>query len=145
MTATIIVLLFTATTHAANKASGHIADRMTVHQLKKAAKTAVRKGHIHSTRWGDATPWLRRLSTELVERAFRPYGTQQWALYIVHRESGGNPGAVNRYSGCAGLMQVLPSAHPWVNIKRLKADPGYAAAVFVRMSHGGSYRSPWYL
>jgi soluble lytic murein transglycosylase-like protein len=117
---------------------------MTWPQLAKAAKQEVRRGGIYSTRWGDASPWLRRLSAELVERAFQPYGTQRWALYIVHRESGENPGAVNRYSGCTGLPQIHPM-HRWVNFKRLKADPAYAAKVFVRMSRGGSHTSPWAL
>lgn len=129
---------------ASSVASGDRVDRMTDANLAKAARQAVKHGGIRSTRWGDATPWLRRLSYELVERGFRPYGTQRWALYIVNRESGFNPGAVNWSSGCAGLPQIHPM-HRWVNFKRLKADPAYAVRVFVRMSRGGSHTSPWAL
>lgn len=137
---TIVALAFPAAT----QASSDLADRMTWQQLAKAAKTEVRRGGIYSTRWGDASPWLKRLSAELVDRAFTPYGTGSWARYIVNRESGYNPGAVNRTSRCTGLAQIHP-LHRWVNFKRLKSDPAYAVRVFERMSRGGSYTSPWRL
>jgi hypothetical protein len=140
----LAVTLVLASPSLASRPSGDRVDRMKDRQLAQAARQAVRHGGIRSTRWGDATPWLRRLSYELVERGFAPYGTGSWALYIVNRESGFNPGAVNRTSGCAGLPQIHPM-HRWVNFKRLKADPAYAVSVFVRMSRGGSNTSPWAL
>lgn len=144
---TLVTALFIAAgsaSTATSKPTGSIVDRLTDRQLTVAARQAVRNGGIRSTRWGDATPWLKRLSYELVDRGFRRFGTQRWALYIVHRESGFNPGAVNWSSGCAGLPQIHPM-HRWVNFKRLKADPAYAVRVFVRMSRGGRHTQPWAL
>jgi hypothetical protein len=87
---------------------------------------------------------MRRLSYELVERAFTPYGPNavRWSLCVVNRESGGNPGAISRTDD-HGLPQFNRPSHPWIDYTRLKRDPPYAVAIFVRMSRGGSYRSPW--
>jgi len=137
----ILVVLFLWT------APGNTADRvdgLTTTQLAKEARKVVRQGGIHSSRWGDASPYLRRLSYELIERAFRPYGTDRWALYIANRESGFNPGAINSSSYCTGLAQFSP-IHKWINFRRLIRDPAYAVAVFLHMSRGGRETGPWRL
>ena len=123
-------------------------DRMSYAQLERAANNAIRHGHVYSHRWGDASPWLKTLCYEMVERAFAPYGTQRWAVYIVNRESGCNPAAINTtYSDpcqrATGLSQMIPCVHRWVNYSRVQRDMGYAVAVFVKLSNGGRSTGPW--
>ena len=50
-----------------------------------------------------------RMITRLVTCVFRKYapGNEGTALYVMNRESGGYPWAVNSYSGCAGLFQHI--------------------------------------
>jgi len=109
--------------------------------LERAAERAVAAGRIHSARWGDATRWLRNISRELVARAF-PRETRGWALCVVGRESGFNPGAVSSTDD-HGLPQIHRTAHPWVNTRRIVVDPPYAIAVMVRLSDHGRNRGPW--
>jgi len=123
-------------------------DRMSYAQLERAANKAIRSGHVYSHRWGDVSPWLKTLCYEMVDRAFAPYGTQAWAHYVVNRESGCNPAAINTtYSDpcqqATGLSQMIPCVHRWVNYKRVQRDMGYAVAVFVRLSDGGRSTGPW--
>lgn len=131
-----VVLLVVAT-----DARGDNVDRMSQARLERAAHRAVVKGGVHSTRWADASPWLRRLSHELVERAFGET-TRGWALCVVGRESGFNPGAVSRTDD-HGLPQINRPSHPWVNYARIVRDPVYAVAVMVRLSDHGASRGPW--
>ncbi len=144
----IMALILTPLAHA----QGSRIDKLPTKVLAKEARKVVRNGGIKSHRYGDATPYLKRLSYELVERAFLPYGYDrvQWALYIVDRESDFNPGAINTtWSGweeqAKGLAQLIPKYHTWVNFDRMLRDPYYAARVFVRLSKGGKETSPWCL
>ena len=123
-------------------------DQLPTKVLAKEAKKVVKNGGVYSPKCGDASPYLLRLSYELVERAFRPYGTEGWALYIVGRESCFNPGAINfKWDGwknqAKGLAQLIPVYHPWVNYDRMLVDPWYGAQVFVKLSRGGTRTGPW--
>jgi hypothetical protein len=113
--------------------------------LAKVADKAIRQGHVYSHRWGDASPWLKALCYEMVERAFTPYGTQAWARHVVNRESGCNPAAINSTSGTTGIAQIHPRYHTWVNYHRVQRDMRYALATFVRLSRGGRHTQPWCL
>ena len=99
-------------------------------------------------RWGDASPYLRTLCYEMISRKFSRFGTQSWARYVVNRESGCNPGAVNTtYSSWSqraqGLAQLIPAYHRWVDYPRMLRDVDYGIAVFVKLSKGGSNTGPW--
>lgn len=120
-------------------------DNMTYSQLANAADQAIANGAIRSHRWGDATPWLTRLCYEMVRRAFAPYGTQDWAVYVVRRESGCNPGAINSSSGTTGIAQIHPRYHTWIDYSRVQRDMRYALATFLRLSRGGRNTGPWCL
>jgi hypothetical protein len=47
------------------------------------------------------------------------YTPEEWKKldYIIERESGWNPKAVNEGSGAYGIPQILPSAHPDVDLQ----------------------------
>lgn len=47
------------------------------------------------------------------------YTPKQWNMldYIIERESGWNPNALNESSGAYGIPQILPKAHPGVNLQ----------------------------
>lgn len=113
--------------------------------LAKVADKAIRKGHVYSHRWGDASPWLKSLCYEMVDRAFSPYGTQGWARYVVNRESGCNPAAINSSSGTTGIAQIHPAYHTWVDFRRVQRDMAYALRTFLRLSRNGSNTGPWCL
>lgn len=109
---------------------------------------AIRHGGIYSVRWGDASPILKGLCYEAVRRTFARYGTEQWALRIVNRESGCNPGAVNTtYSDprqrATCIAQMIPAVHTWVDYRRCQRDLRYAVQVFVSLSKGGRSTGPW--
>ena len=72
--ATLVALTVTAAADTATRI-----DRLTYDQLAKRADRAIHAGHVYSHRWGDASPWLKALCYEMVDRAFSPYGTQAWA------------------------------------------------------------------
>lgn len=117
-------------------------------QLAENARQEVKHGGTYSVRYGSCSGRLKILSRELVERAFRPYGTTQWALYIVGRESGFCPGAVNTtYSNwnqqAQCIAQLIPAYHTWVNYKKCKSDPAYSVQVFEHLSKGGRNTGPW--
>jgi Transglycosylase SLT domain len=116
-------------------------DRLTQPALERAATEAAATGGIRSTRYADATPWMRRLSRELVARAFAG-DARRWALCVVERESGFNPGAVSSTDD-HGLPQVNRPSHRWVDYRRIVVDPVYAVAVMVRLSDRGRNRGPW--
>lgn len=135
--ATAIALLLVVPTAMADSV-----DYMPTKKIERAAQKQINKGAIYSSRWGDASPYLKRLCYELVERAFSPYGTQGWALHVVNRESGCNPGAINSSSGANGIAQIMPM-HKQYDHYRIRRDIHYAVAVFVHMSRGGRSTSPW--
>jgi hypothetical protein len=117
-------------------------------QLQREAAKEIAHGGIYSVRWGDASPYLKSLCYEMVRRAFAPFGTDQWAIHIVNRESGCNPGAVNTtYSSWSQraqcIAQMIPAVHTWVDYARCKRDLPYAVRVFVRLSNGGRETGPW--
>ena len=141
-----VVLLLTPA--AVQAKSADRVDHLTTRQLYSEAKKAIANGAIYSMRWGDASPYLIRLCYEALERAFKPYGTQRWAEYVVTRESGCNPGAVNTtYSSWTQraqcISQMIPAYHDWVDFRRCLRDLRYAVAVFVRLSRGGHNTQPW--
>lgn len=117
-------------------------------QLAEQAREEVRLGGTYSVKYGDCSYRLKVLSRELVERAFRPYGTQSWALYIIDRESGFCPGAVNTtYSSwrerAQCIAQMIPRYHDWVDYDKCKSDPAYSVKVFRELSNGGKSTGPW--
>ena len=140
----IVLIASVLATAAVSSASGGQQDlnRMSYAQLAKAGDRAIRSGHVYSSRWGDASAWLKSICYEMVERAFRPFGTQEWATFVVNRESGCNPGAINSSSGANGIAQILQS-HTQFDHYRMRHDLGYAVAAFVRMSGGGRNTQPW--
>jgi len=137
----IIVLLLAVLAVVADADGADRVDRLSQARLERAAERAASTGGIRSSRYADATPWMRRLARELVERAF-PRGSRQTALCIVDRESGFNPGAISRTDD-HGLPQINRPSHPWVNVRRIVVDPVYAVAVMVRLSHRGRDWGPW--
>jgi hypothetical protein len=117
-------------------------------QLADQARQEVRNGGTYSVRYGDCSERLKELSHELIERSFSRFGTVQWALYIVGRESGFCPGAVNTtYSSWTQqaqcIAQLIPAYHQWVDYKRCKSDPAYSVQVFLHLSDGGTKTGPW--
>ena len=125
-------------------------DRLSDKQLAREAQKVIEHGGIRSTRYGDVTPYLRRLCHEMIDRAFAPYGASavSWARYVVRRESRCNPAAVNhKYSSrsqqATGIAQWIPAYHTWIDYERLVRDLKYAVAVFVRSSRGGRNTGPW--
>lgn len=132
----VVVLVFADRASARDRV-----DRMPQPALERAAIRAVAVGGVRSSRYGDATPWVKRLSRELVERAFAG-DARRWALCVVARESGWNPGAISATND-HGLAQINRPSHRGISYARLVVDPPYAVAVFVGLSDGGANRSPW--
>lgn len=126
-------------------------DKLPTKKLAKEAKKVVRNGGTYSVRHGDCKPYLKKVVYELVERGFSGHGSYalSQAKYIVDRESGFCPGAVNtRYSSwdqqAKGIAQWVPATQPgWIDYKRLMSDPWYAVRVFVVTSNGGKDFGPW--
>lgn len=123
-------------------------DLLSDRDLYAAADAEIKRGGIYSERWGGASQTLTSLCYEAVRRQFSPFGTQEWARFIVNRESGCNPGAVNQtYSSwgqrARGIAQLIPAYHSWVDYARYESDLRYAVGVFVRLSHGGRSVGPW--
>ena len=87
-------------------------------------------GTSSGTRWGPLALWVGW------PRACIPN-----LVYIIMRESSGRPNAVNSSSGCAGLLQILPSnvSQPW----RL-FDPEYNLRQGLRVYRLAGW-SPWAL
>jgi len=120
------------------------ASALSTERLYQIATYEVKRGGIYSSRWGDASSRLKEVCYELVSRVFSPYGTQGWARYVVNRESGCNPGAVNSKSGTTGIAQIHPAYHDY-DYPRMKRDMKYALATFIRLSRGGKNTGPWCL
>lgn len=125
-------------------------DGMSYNQLAKAANKAIANGAIYGTGHGQASRYLKSLCYEMIQRAFSPYGTQEWARHVIRRESDCNPAAINHtYRGWSnqanGLAQMIPKYHTWVNYSRVHRDMKYAVAVFLRLSKGGKNTQPWCL
>lgn len=118
---------------------------MSTTELYEVTEYEIAHGGIYSSRWGDASERLKEACYELVERAFAPYGASSWARYVVNRESGCNPGAVNSSSSTTGIAQFDPYSHRWVDYNRLKRDMRYAIWTFLRLSKNGSNTQPWCL
>lgn len=123
-------------------------DTLPTDDLYALADQAIRHGAIYSVRWGDASPILKGVCYEAVRRAFAPYRTQEWARFVVNRESGCNPGAVNTtYSvwreQAQCIAQMIPKYHTWIDYSRCKSDLRYAVRVFVGLSNGGKSTGPW--
>jgi hypothetical protein len=137
----IAVIATVADAHAGDQHRRPLLQRISQPRLERAAERAVAAGRIHSSRWGDATPWLRNISRELVRRAFAG-DAERWALCVVDRESGFNPGAVSS-TGDHGLPQIHRTAHRWVDTRRIVVDPVYGVSVFVALSDHGRNRGPW--
>lgn len=117
-------------------------------QLAEKGKEAIASGGSYSVRYGDCSEKVKTIVKELLVRAFGPYGTIQWANYIVGRESGYCPGAVNTtYSSASQqaqcVAQLIPAYHTWVDYKRCKSDPAYSVHVFDVLSNHGTSTSPW--
>lgn len=55
---------------------------------------------------------------------------------IATAESGWNPGAVNQSSGAAGIPQMLPSAHPDINVQQFLHDPRQQIEWMLNYIHG---------
>lgn len=137
-----LLCLATATLLFAPTATADSLDKLSTKKIERIAQNQINHGAIYSSRWGDASPYLRRLCYELIDRAFAPFGTQGWAHYVVNRESGCNPGAINSSSGANGIAQIMPM-HSQYDHYRMRRDIHYAIAVFVHMSRGGRNTSPW--
>jgi hypothetical protein len=109
--------------------------------LERTARHVARHGGVLGSCYGCATPYMRVLSVELVARAFPP-ASRLWAVCVVGRESGGNPGSISRTRDY-GLPQIHVAAHPEFSAWLLTHDPVYSAKAFVRLSQHGRHRAPW--
>lgn len=123
---------------------------LTTSELYSAAQWQINHGGIYSHAHGAVSPRLSEICYELINRAFSPYGTQEWAKYVVRRESGCNPAAINyTYSDpgerATGLSQMIPNVHRWVDYNRVMHDMRYSIAVFKRLSNNGKSTGPWCL
>lgn len=135
-------------------------DRLSTPRLEREARKVGRHGgilcHTVGVGAGCATRYMRRLTGELVERAFRPGGPAavRWATCVAARESGLNPAAVSATNDHGAGQLNLPS-HPWLHVARIAwptagsptgwaSDPVYSVAVFARLARLGENRSPWH-
>ena len=121
--------------------SCHSIPCMSQPKLERTARRVATHGGVAGSCYGCATHYMKLLADELVVREF-PGWSEGWAVCVVERESGFNPGAVNWQSGATGLSQIEPQYHPEFNRWRLK-DPVYGTHAFGRLSRWGRDRSPW--
>jgi len=133
--AMVIGLVFT------RAASGDTVRRMSQPRLEHTARYVAQHGGVRGSCLGCATQRMRRLALELVWRAF-PRRSRQWAVCIVLRESGANPGAVSP-SHDFGLAQIHTAVWRQFSSWRLTHDPVYSVAAFRQLSHAGHNRQPW--
>ena len=124
--------------------STNIATPSTFSSLHAQARYVALHGGIQGSCYGCATSQMKYLSRRLVIERFSRAGSYavQWALCVVNRESGFNPGAINSSSGAAGLFQFL--GHPQYSYWGLTHDPVYQVSSAWQLSHGGRDHSPWY-
>jgi hypothetical protein len=122
----------------------NIATPSTFSSLHAQARYTAMHGGILGSCYGCATPRMKYLARQLVIERFGSAGsyTGQWALCVVGRESGFNPGAINSSSGAAGMFQFL--GHPQYSYWSLTHDPVYQVSSAWQLSHGGRDKSPWY-
>jgi hypothetical protein len=124
---------------------------LTTDELYAAADREVQHGGIYGIGWGAASPLLKSLCYEALNRAFG--ANAGWARFVVNRESGCNPSAQNvTYAACSdwstcqratGLSQMIPAIHRWVDYTRAMHDLRYSVYVFFRLSNGGRSTGPW--
>lgn len=153
---TLLAVACLATAPAAIAAQQDRVDRLTDAQLRAEAAKVGRHGGIlcatHGVGARCATPYMRRLTAELVSRAVAPQDVP-WALCVTGRESGFNPGAIST-TGDHGVGQINYVSHTWIDRDRITyassvsptgwaSDVLYSVAVFTRVSGHGSFRSPW--
>jgi Transglycosylase SLT domain len=112
--------------------------------LEYKARWTARHGGITGSCWGCATSKMQWQSRALVIKQFSRAGSDavRWALCVVRRESGFNPGAINSSSGAAGLFQFL--GHPQYSYYLLTHDPVYQVRAAWQLSNGARTRSHWY-
>ena len=136
LTATIVTAGTTATAQAERSA--------TTATLEAKARWTAMHGGITGQCWGCATSKMKWQSRALVIKQFSRAGSDavRWALCVVNRESGFNPGAVNQSSGAAGLFQFL--GHPQYSSWGLTHDPVYQVRAAWQLSNGARTRSHWY-
>lgn len=85
---------------------------------------------------------VRALARDMAAKYGWDQGAQWRAINkIISAESGWNPRAVNPSSGAAGLPQMLPSAHPDVNVRQFLSNPQQQLQWFLRYIQG-RYNSP---
>lgn len=128
-------------------------DRLTDWQLHREAQRVAGHGGILCQTPGQgsgcASTYMRRLTFELVDRAF-PVSERAWAHCVAGRESGHNPAALST-TGDYGVGQINYVTHLWIDRNRIAhlgphgwvSDVAYSVALFVRVSDGGRVRSPW--
>jgi hypothetical protein len=112
--------------------------------LASQARWVAAHGGIRSSRYGDATPELKRLVRALIRQTFQPAGwaAVRRATYYACRESGFNPGAVSN-SDDHGAMQVHRASYHPFDFWRVDHDPAYSVWVgWIVSSHGRDW-SPW--
>lgn len=112
--------------------------------LHSQARYVAMHGGIQGSCAGCATYRMKYLARQLVIERFSSAGSNavRWALCVVGRESGFNPGAINSSSGAAGLFQFL--GHPQYSYWMLTHDPVYQVGAAWNLSHGARDHSPWY-
>lgn len=124
--------------------AGSTAQASNAPTLHKQARHLALHGGITGRCWGCATYRMKYLARRLVVERFSWAGSEavRWALCVVNRESGFNPGAVNAQSGAAGLFQFL--GHPQFDSWKLTHDPVYQVRAAWQLSNGARTRSHWY-
>lgn len=152
----LVLAVAMLTVPAAIAASQDHVDRLTAAQLRHEAVKVATHGGIKCATHGQgaycATTYMKRLTAELVERSV-PAASRAWALCVTGRESGFNPAAIST-TGDHGVGQINYATHTWIDTGRItypsRASPTgwasdvlYSVALFDRVSHDGSYRSPW--
>ena len=112
--------------------------------LEVRARWTAQHGGITGSCYGCATGSMKSLASQLVVKQFSRAGSSavRWALCVVRRESGFNPGAINSSSGASGLFQFL--GHPQYSNWMLTHDPVGQVRAAWQLSHGAQDRSPWY-
>lgn len=111
--------------------------------LDQQARHLANHGGIRSSRYGDASPQMKRLAWKLVVQTFRRAGADsaRRAVCIAGRESAWNPGAINSSSGAVGLFQFY--GHPQWSSWRILHDPAYAVRAAWQLSRHGRDFGPW--
>lgn len=90
---------------------------------------------------GSPSHW-EEVARQMAQRKYGWTGADLNALdQIATAESGWNPKAVNPSSGAAGIPQMLPSAHPDVNVQQFLNNPMQQIRWMLRYIQG-KYGSP---